>query len=437
MRKSTTKTLTFLASMIAVVTLGMATAALALAEPGKPPVISNQPLDNTPDNIVDVDGPLDPVGPVDPDPKPDPDPVDTDSDPADPKPVDPDKVIVLKPGQDPAEVVAGGAFTGEAVFEHMQDGEEKVVLVIAGRTVDDHGNPVPGAAVAVVVDRHGVVSKVIERSAKDEAMERGCRPAIQHPHVQGFSDANGDFRLRLTYYAKPGSKREAWLRATRKGFVDAAIESVDVSRDRDDVELQLGIAASLTGRCVDEYGNPIAGVAVYAWGDNVGAQGTTDADGRFVLEGLRGGDVHISCWSEKYLYVATEELFHVVSGRENDIGRDLQLATRSSLGFRMDFAGAEDSEWLNGTIEFYDTEGKVQFMTYVSGTKEQGYRVHAIIDNLPEGTWNMKVTVGGNKSWQAELTVSVSIGVQVDLGTIYFMESDAPSPKKFVEPCCG
>lgn len=439
MRRST-RTMGILSALVVLLTVGLSSAALALSDSGKPPIITNQPVTDAPNAAVDTDSPLrpEPVGPFEPGPRPEPTP---DPDPA-PEPVDPDRVIVLKPDQDPTTIDSEGALTGDAEFSAQKDGDEKIVLVIAGRTVDEYGNPVPGAQIEFIVDKTGVLRRLKSSDHADleragvTSEEKFVDPEVEFPHVRGFSDARGCFRVRVSFYARPGGMREIWIQANRDGYLPATREGIDVSSgSRSDIELQLGKAASLTGRCIDQFGNPAAGVTVYAVGGNSAAMAITDPDGKFELLGLAGGDFQISCWSEHYRFESDgRPTYRVIAGHSNTLPEDLRMSERTSLAFRMDFAGGEAADIVHGTLELYDAEGRLVLTTYFSSSEESGYSARAIADGLHDGTWTLKVSALGDKAWQAELPVAVSKGIRNDLGTIYLLENETPDPQPVPKP---
>ena len=446
MKNRYSKTWTTIASLAGVVGLGLATAALSLAEPGPAPRVANsanllaEPLGQGRSGGALV---LDPIGPVAPDPDPDPEPKPE----PEPEPVDTDKVIVLKPDQSPESIDADGRFTGSATFESWGDGLEKVVLVIAGRTLDQDGIVVPGASVTAGLDVAGL-SLLSKKREESEAVTCRRRPCFEpdpnmFPTVTGFSDKFGQYRLQLTYYARSDAGRNAWLQATRGGYTPCRLDQVELGSDvREDLDLTMGKASSITGRVVDERMMPISGVVVYAYCDMTSGQATTAEDGTFIINDIGAGDVYLCCYSETYLWEGDGGLQLKVRGGETSrLSSDIQLMTRTTASLDLRMLGEETGDWINGTIEFRDSEGMVVHTVWFDCAKDEAAcHVKAALDYLPTGSWDMRVFASGNKHWKGELRVCTNANMQNDLGTVYLNETDEVPPdiiQPCLEKCCG
>jgi len=147
----------------------------------------------------------------------------------------------------------------------------------------------PGVAssmVAVVVDQNGaavqnaqvVLSEEGERSRRDLP----CPPPDETGRIarQGLS-ASLTYQLRLEAPGCDPYESERW---TAEAGVTHDLGTVVLTRH----------TAVVGGVVVDEAGRPVAGVQVYNTGDAPApVHGTTDAEGRFRLEGLREGPVYV------------------------------------------------------------------------------------------------------------------------------------------------
>ncbi|MCA8945372.1 MAG: hypothetical protein KDB29_04030, partial [Planctomycetes bacterium] len=113
--------------------------------------------------------------------------------------------------------------------------------------------------------------------------------------------------------------------------------------------------------------------------------------------------------------------------------------TTASLDLRM--LGEETGDWINGTIEFRDSEGMVVHTVWFDCAKDEAaYHVKAALDYLPSGSWDMRVFASGNKHWKGELRVCTNANMQNDLGTVYLNETDEVPPdiiQPCLEKCCG
>ncbi len=136
-----------------------------------------------------------------------------------------------------------------------------VGIVIAGRVVDVRGKPVAGASVTAA-------------SVEDDLHEKWDK-----------TDADGAFRI-------PSRKGEEYiLTAKRNGLLPS--DPMRVSGGSDDIVIRLAGGLSIAGFVVDEDGRSRAGLRVEARDPNehrrVVAHATTDADGRFSIDGLSPG----------------------------------------------------------------------------------------------------------------------------------------------------
>ncbi len=97
------------------------------------------------------------------------------------------------------------------------------------------------------------------------------------------------------------------------------------------LDITLGRATTLSGRIVDDRGQPVAGMDMQAWGDffgRLGGENTTDKDGRFVLGPVtaeEGGEVRLQAYARTHRLENVQR--KLVPGRNLDFGT-LKATTR-------------------------------------------------------------------------------------------------------------
>lgn len=112
------------------------------------------------------------------------------------------------------------------------------------------------------------------------------------------TDAEGKFALRGV------EAGQYTMNASRSGYVSGS-ESVDLRKaeDRKDIEIKLTPQAVISGKILDEFGDPLAqaSVTVFRRGYSTGhwkyeqaAMGSTGADGAYSIGGLRAGRYYVS-----------------------------------------------------------------------------------------------------------------------------------------------
>lgn len=105
------------------------------------------------------------------------------------------------------------------------------------------------------------------------------------------TDSNGEFKLTSV---PPGDRRLAF---SKQGFLrqEKAVESAASKESHVDVVLDRGL--ELRGRVVDESGQPVPSASISAQAPGDGSVGRSDADGSFVVSGLR--DLHYALVARK------------------------------------------------------------------------------------------------------------------------------------------
>ncbi len=188
-----------------------------------------------------------------------------------------------------------------------------VVLVpgaaIEGRVADPDGRPVAGAAVTVHAQREGL-------------MGLGARPG---PQGRVETGADGRFVVADLLPDQPLT-----LAIAKEGYGTEAIGSVRPAADP--IAVVLRPAGRLSGRVVDSQGDAIAGAHVTAHPDHrsmASASGAmmqqfrptwakSDADGRFLIEGVEPGTLTVSARAETYQQV-------MLSGVELEPGTEREI----------------------------------------------------------------------------------------------------------------
>lgn len=409
MKTRRNKAWTLLASLITMAAVAFTSAALVLADqPERPPhnqlafedaplaphTPGNKPLE--PEIIGPPAEPKDPVTPVDPD-KPD------------TPPIKPDPV---------------SEFTADVVLEPSRDGLTKFVVVVSGRTVDDFGQAIGGAHLQLLIDTHGF----FDLSGLG-LMCDSCAPSRRAPppYMTAVSDENGRFRLRFTFHAESDIKLVGLLTASKQGFVAGITGGIELSTGAaEGIDVVVGRSGALTGRVVDQTGQPIAGAMVYAYGKRSAVEARTANDGTFTLLGLEGGELDLHLWAEGYRAEQDSLKTTVRAGESLPIG-DLTLRALTAAEFTVSLSGVESNDYLQGEISVIGSNGFATFAAWFSVHMIDGVLTATVsLDGLKPGTHTLTIRLHGERVWQAEIAVTVHEGPGNNLGNIYFTESELP-----------
>ncbi|MBS0204096.1 MAG: M48 family metalloprotease [Planctomycetes bacterium] len=167
--------------------------------------------------------------------------------------------------------------------QKTEDGSFRLVLLplnrtVRGRVVDESGMPIARIPVQISqLDQDVNLTAVHWRHQKlgNEPLLRGA-----------ITDADGRFELKLP------AESSGWLSTNHPDWVDARIRAADDQVDLG--ETRLIRAAKVTGRVIDSRtGTPLSGVTVGAFPKQTdflqssGDEATTDANGMYVISGLR------------------------------------------------------------------------------------------------------------------------------------------------------
>lgn len=422
-----TRSFTMIAALFSMIALGWAST-FVLAQPAAP-------RGNNAPAIVDRDlgkpNPGKPLpgqpGPLEPKPQPDPivgPPVD--------KPLPPDQ-----PDQPKPPVVHKPDFTGDASFPQLDPGHEKFVVVLSGRVLDDQGKPVPDARVTMYLNIYKLSDY---EKPMPEVDTRGCMPIEdenwQFPQVLGTTDADGEYRLRITYFAKAGSPCMAVLTAERDGFIPAYADSVDLGTGSNVRDLVLARGGSISGKVVDLNGLPLEGISVWAYAPAGYGNAVTGADGRFVLSGVVGDEVLVYAGNGFHRMVIAEGVKASVRGGEShELSTVIELAPMATVSMDLNFLGEQTNEWVDGMLHLYDQQGNLAYTLYIGAARENGrFQTMTLVEGLAEGNYRIELLVNGDRAWKGETWINIRAGQSHDLGTVHLQETeeqpDVPVPAR-------
>jgi hypothetical protein len=414
MKTRRNKAWTLLASLVTLAAVAFTSAALVLADQPEHKPHNRVAFDDAPlAPHLPGNKPLEPeiIGPGVPD-KPEPDK---------PEPDKPETPIVPDKPEQPSE------YTADVVLEPDRDGLTKFVVVVSGRTVDDLGRVVPDADLHLLIDTMGMFD-LRELGLMCEI----CRPARRAPlpHMSARSDGDGRFRLRLTFHDQSSIKLVGVLTASKQGYVAGVTGGIELSTGlAEGVDVAVGRSGGLTGRVVDQAGQPIAGATVYAYGRRSGAESRTDDDGQFTLTGLEGGELEMHIWAEGYR-VEQNGVKATVRADENLPVGDLVLRALTAGSFTVSLSGVDGSEYFEGQVSVMGASGHTEFSAWFSVYTVDGVLTATVsLDGLKPGTHTLTIRLHGERVWQAEIAVTVQDGPGNNLGHIFFTESELqPEP---------
>jgi protocatechuate 3,4-dioxygenase beta subunit len=258
---------------------------------------------------------------------------------------------------------------------------------VLGRVTDASGAPMPEATVWIWPE--------------DASGSRVASP------VSARSGSDGRYRLEGI---AEGTQQ---LQARHEDFAEIERE-VSVESGENRFDLAFEESTTISGRVVDERGEPIAGARISwmritrlpggNWSGNGGAGTVSDPAGSFTLRGLAPGSYQIQADAEGYGAGPPEELEVGSSGLE---GVEIRLASGSTIVGRI--YGLEPAEYRKVRIRAHREDG-IGYSSFIGIVSEEGdYR----IDDVAPGTYGVNAEVE-----DAGLTVRDSVEVLPSLRAV-------------------
>ena len=251
------------------------------------------------------------------------------------------------------------AESGEVVFAAGEELKDVVItlrrgvgVTVEGRVLDARGQPAAGAEVSVV----------------------NLPPLPQLRHAT--TDEKGQFRLKGVL---PGI---ATVSAVRPGDLAQARRQVSIQPGRNEVELVLESSGHpVSGRVVDEAGEPLPGMPVWLDGAASTRKATSAADGSFMLANLPDGSYKVHSWSESERR-GSPWVPVVVAGGPIE-GIELRVQRFGRITGRMIGMKPEETLWV-----------KVNALNRERQQSQEGWIDHAgrfEIVNLLSGSWDVQL----------------------------------------------
>ena len=172
------------------------------------------------------------------------------------------------------------------IGQKSKDGSFRLVLLpmsrtVRGRILDETGQPLAQIPIQIRQLNHHVNLDAVHWKYQ----KLGNEPLL----MGAFTDADGRYELKVP------AESAAWLETAHPQWVP---QNIRVSQDKNELlDTKLVRAATVAGRVTDSRtGTPLAGVTVGARAtkteilQNGGEEAKTDADGKYVIAGLRAGE---------------------------------------------------------------------------------------------------------------------------------------------------
>lgn len=307
-------------------------------------------------------------------------------------------------------------------FELALDQGEKVDLsaVISGIVTDSHGTGVAGATI------RGTFNETIQAGSSST-----IRLAFAGTGNQGeqlaTTDASGYYRIDLSRKVREKASLMVSLIAGAEGHADSNSRSVSVSNGQtyDNINLQLRLSGSVTGRVIDQHGNGVQGARVSLGGtpgrltfeiggmSGGGQSAVTDAGGQYTIESVPEGSHSLSLSAQGYRQVSGPTRVDVTAGGATNAPADFVVEAVASV--TAEFQGS-DGEAVRGwaTLAFKDHTGNVA--KRLSGMIGPDGKFTA--NEPPVGHFTVDISVRGYQQASAPASVFENQGCNLGLITL-------------------
>lgn len=295
---------------------------------------------------------------------------------------------------------------------------------ISGTVLDQRGQPVAGASVRATFD-----PAVASPAEPAEGSRRRIRTTTM---TLATTEADGSYTARVTLFvpAETGSITLK-LSALHAAYIADAPFEITVNRDetRTGIDLSMTLGATVKGTVRDAYGAPIEGAKVYAGAGQSAKRGgrsatigsaVTDAQGQYVMQGLKTGEMWVSANATGYGPQDKGVDLNVTVGQEY-LAPDITLAMQTALKFKV--TGGEFTSGKVG-VTITQLEGKSNYVT-----ADIGKDGTILVSCRFSGEATLTVTTAGYAT-ATPLSINIADGVHNDLGTIELVAKTFEEIKK-------
>lgn len=306
------------------------------------------------------------------------------------------------------------------VGQKTDDGSFRLVLLpmnrtIRGRVVDDSGQPLAGIRVGV--------NQLVHNVNLDSVHWRGQKVGGELLIPRALTDSDGRFEMKLP------ADTFAWLGTSHTDWVDRQIRA---TRESDEVgETKLVRAATVAGHVTDSRtGKPLAGVSIGAYAsktemfENRGGDTKTDANGDYVISGLRSGEYTIQLTKGVYKILTANAYTAAMMEPGKTFRADFSLNVGKRLsGHVVDIDSGKPVPNCNVTC----TGPAYPSVGLSLETDEQGEFVFYV----PPGSYNLDSTLGRRFGDESTRTVDVPADNNPDPVVLKVGEESEPRPRNF------
>jgi hypothetical protein len=248
----------------------------------------------------------------------------------------------------------------------------------------------------VVMTRAGIITGTVVDPSRNPVTEfqmllyRNRLHRSSESQLKRIHDAEGAFSLTN---ANPKGNNIILVRAEGYAEKHVPIDGVRPGETISNVVIQLDPEAALTGLVVDESGNPVRGASIYK--DELprgqyelerNFDAKTDAEGRFELTGLPGGEMIVAAYKQG---LKPESVTVNVAGRNNDVRIILSTGAMVTGTVTVGASPAADAR-VSAHIQIKDEDGSHSNFSSNATTDENGYYE---IAGLPDGNGSLNASI--------------------------------------------